>query len=133
MTPYRTAPASIFGKVHLECSIERLDNGYVVRLQAPPEPIQGPPGAPEPADLDAKLDSLIEGIPALGRAIVGGGEGDEWKNADAMFKAKQALKAMFPDLGRAIGVGFASARPYRQEELVFESKESLLVWLSKNL
>jgi len=133
MTPYRTAPAPIFGKVHLECSIERLDNGYVVRLQAPPEPIpELPQNASMPGpDPDAMLDKLMEGIPALGRAMVGG-EGDEWKNADAIFKAKEALKAIFPDLGRAVGVGF-SPRPYRQEELVFETKESLLAWLAKNL
>jgi len=132
MTPYRTAPAPIFGKMHLEISIERLDNGYVVHLQAPPEPLPTPP-AESPDDLDAKLDSLMEGIPALGRAIAGGGEGEEWKNREGLAKAKEALKAMFPDLGRAIGVGFPSARPYRQEELVFESKESLLAWLARNL
>lgn len=124
--------AGVIGrKSRLEVSIERLDNGYVVHLSAPPEPIPDPEPATAGPNVDAQLDKIMEGIPALGRAIAGGAEGEEWKKSENLEKAKDALKAIFPDFGQ---VAFAHApRPFRQEDLVFGSKEDLLAWLSKNL
>ena len=124
--------AGVIGrKIRLEVSIERLDNGYVVHLSAPPEPIPDPEPETAAPNVDAQLDNLMEGIPALGRAIAGGSEGEEWKNSETLGKAKDALKAIFPHIGRA-GFGLGP-RPFRQEDLVFGSKEDLLAGLSKNL
>ena len=119
-------------KIRLEVSIERLDNGYVVHLSAPPEQIPEPEPPATPPNVDAQLNKLMEGIPALGRAIAGGSEGEEWKNSENLGKAKDALKAIFPDLGR-VAFGGHGPRPFRQEDLVFGSKEDLLAWLSKNI
>lgn len=120
-------------KCRLEVSIERLDNGYVVHLTAPQEPLAEPAAGPSTPDLEGQLDTLMEGIPALGRAIAGGNEGEEWKNSEGLTKAKAALKAMFPSLAdRAMGMALGP-RPFRQEDLVFSSKDDLLAWLAKNL
>lgn len=132
MTTPIPAYMAIGRKCRLEVSIEKLDNGYVVHLTAPPEPREPETGPAKP-DLEAQLDTLMEGIPALGRAIAGGNEGEEWKNSEGLVKAKAALKAMFPSLEeQAVGLGMGP-RPFRQEDLVFGSKEDLLAWLAKNL
>jgi len=113
------------GKLTLEVSIERLDNGYVVHLSAPPPPLPEPPAG---QGIEAKIDSVLEGIPSLIRQVTGAGEGEDWKTPEGMTKARDALKAFLPDLGYA-----AAPRPFRQEDLVFETKEKLLAWLSLNI
>lgn len=130
-SPFPAYAIGVGRRCCLEIAIERLDNGYVVHVTAPPEPIPEPAAGPSTPDLEGKLDALMEGIPALGRAIAGGNEGEEWKNSEGLVKAKAALKAMFPALERrAFDIGPA---PIRQEDLVFGSKEDLLAWLAKNL
>jgi hypothetical protein len=114
-------------------AIQKLGNGFVTTLQTNPTPAavqQGPPI--EEADPDEQLDQLIDGLGAFFREINDKGAGEGWKEGEDRQKVRAAARLMFPQFSGQIARYTKSERP-RYEQLVFESKDMLLEYLTKNL
>ena len=129
----------------LTIQLVKLDNGYVVKLQeagkkAPRAiaPVESPFVGLEP---DQIIDKLVDGVGAMLRSINDAGAGEDWKGSDNRAQMREAFKLLFPDMARHAE---QLARPEdhpseedlhgpRHESNVFESKESLIEYLKKNL
>jgi hypothetical protein len=126
--PHRGHPSVVI-------DIQKLGNGFVVTLQTNPKPPvvqQGPPV--EEVDPDEQLDRLIDGIGAFLREINDKGAGEGWKDGEDRQKVRAAARLMFPSvLGSGRVAHYTTQEKPRYEQLVFESKDMLLEYLTKNL
>lgn len=82
---------------------------------------------------------MIDGMGALIRSINDKGAGEDWKDSDDRKQVRDAFRVMFPGMSSQIDrltsdlEDVASYEPPRHENLVFESKERLVEYLTKNL
>lgn len=115
-------------------SIEKKDNGYVLKLYVPlvyPEPEETKPEEADPAH-DQKVDTMIDGILAFYKTIADKSVGGEdWKPDENKTKIREGFKLLFGMRGRGMSVG-PLPKP-RIENMVFPAKEELLAYLANNL
>lgn len=128
----------------LVVSISKMDNGYTVQLREIPKPKRRVPIAPIESPFigmepDEIVDKMIDGVGAIVRSFHA--EAEDWKGSEEREKVREAFKVMFPDFSRQAirltaqpdPVDPDELREPRAESLVFESKESLMAYLDKNL
>ena len=115
--------------------ISKVDNGYTLNLQEqlPREPVVPDFQNPfEGMDPDEIVDKMINGMGAVIRTINDKGAGESWKDDEDRQAVREAFKVMFPGLARSIRPPRMPKVP-RYEDRVFESKETLLKYLTENL
>lgn len=130
----------------LTISIGKLDNGYTVALRqspkrraprvhaAPPNPFIG-------KTPDEIIDNMIDGVGAVLRTFRQAEAEEEWKGGEDREKVRTAFKAMFPALAQqAVDMTQEPELPPSEEDIhgrsesnVFESKDALIEYLTKNL
>lgn len=124
-------------------SVEKLGNGYQIDLRTnPPRPKPRVVAhAPSPfvgRDPDEIIDQIIDGLGSLVSSIQDKGAGEDWKDGEHRVKVRETFRVMFPSMARQID-DVVSDEPEpvyeepRHEQLVFESKKSLMEFLEKNL
>lgn len=110
-------------------TVAKCDNGYIVTLIEPPK---GPKHRPVPKDLDAEIDSLLDGITALNKHMRkggGGDEGEDWRGSGSQEdrqKVREAFKKLHPEF-------FEPPCEPRIEQKVFPTKKDLFAYLTSNL
>lgn len=124
-------------------SVQKLGNGYMLELRTSPKrpPLPRPVHVPSPfagQDPDELIDRMIDGLGGLVRSINDKGAGEEWKDEENRKQVRDAFRVMFPSLTGNIDrmVSDEPVQVYeepRHEQLVFETKEKLFEYLTKNL
>ncbi len=120
----------------LQINIVKVDNGYAVDLAAMPRRKERSPesGFVSAQDPDEMIDKMVDGLGAFLRAVHDEGAGETWKDGGDREKVREAVKTFFPSAYRqAVEMSEPPAEPPRSEERVFETKESLLKYLTENL
>lgn len=124
-------------------SVQKLGNGYMLDLRTNPKrpPLQKPVHSPSPfvgQDPDELIDRMIDGLGGLVRSINDKGAGEDWKSEESRQQVREAFRIMFPGLTSNVDrlVADEPEVPYeepRHEQLVFETKEKLFEYMTKNL
>lgn len=127
----------------LEVNIAKLGNGYTLALQVHPEPpkrrkVQHTPSPFVGQDPDELIDKILDGMSALIRTINDKGAGEDWKDGGDRKQVREAFRVMFPGMATQIDRAVSDEPPPtyqepRYEQLVFESKEKLIEFLTKEL
>ncbi len=123
-------------KPKLIVSLEKKDNGYVLKLIEPPVFPESDPDELKPeevdADRDKKVDTMIDGVVAFTKSLNDKAAGEAWKGEEDKAKIREGFKLLF---GMSAGRGrpFKPMPKARVENMVFPGKEELLAYLAKNL
>jgi hypothetical protein len=110
-------------------NVAKCDNGYIVTLIEPPK---GPKKRTVAKDLDAEIDSLLDGITALNQHMRkghGNDEGENWRGGGSpedRQKVREAFKKLHPEF-------FEMPCEPRIEQKVFGTKKDLFSYLTDNL
>lgn len=124
-------------------SVQKLGNGYMLDLRTNPKrpPLPRPVHVPSPfvgQDPDELIDQILDGMSAIIRTINDKGAGEDWKDEENRKQVRDAFRIMFPSIASQIdrAVSDEPETTYeepRHEQLVFETKEKLFEYLTKNL
>ena len=124
-------------------SVQKLGNGYMLELRTnPPRPkpriVKYTPSPFVGQDPDELIDQILDGMSAIIRTINDKGAGEDWKDEENRKQVRDAFRIMFPSIASQIdrSVSDEPETTYeepRHEQLVFETKEKLFEYLTKNL
>lgn len=125
----------------LTISIQKADNGYFVGLVEPPD-LKAYKEARRrerqermkklSGSIDERIDAMVDGVVAFQKFVLDKSAGEDWKGEDMREKMREGVKVAFPGIMREITAGEPPPQA-RQEQMVFETKEKLLEFLTKNL
>ena len=131
------------GEPSVVVQVQKLGNGYVINLRTnPPYPKRRPIArVPSPfvgQDPDELIDRILDGLSAVVRTINDQGAGELWKDEDNRKQVREGFRIMFPSMAATIDSAVSDEpepvyEEPRNEQLVFETKEKLLEYLTKNL
>lgn len=128
----------------LTIQVVKMDNGYVTTLnevpKRKPRKIRTIPNPFVGKTPDEMIDQMIDGVGAILRTFRQAEAEEEWKGGEDREKVRMAFKAMFPTLAQQ-AVDMTQEpdpeeempREPRHEQTVFETKDALVEYLTKNL
>lgn len=148
----RGVPAYIAGAQYLSptseepsvvVSVQKLENGYMLELrtnpkQPKPRVVKRTPSPYVGQDPEELIDQILDGMSAVVRTINDKGAGEDWKDEDNRRQVREAFRIMFPSMASQIDQAVSDEpEPVyiepQHERLVFETKEKLFEYLTKNL